>query len=133
MDFAVVIRRWLLEQPDEVQQMLQSLIDSYLEKGSYFLYVKFYVFIQTCLFVSLFCLAVEWISKNGEAVVPVSTLTTIRSILSHLVSCNSKMQFINGLLKGGGANLTPQSRTAFGQTVLDDDAMRAQFLLFFFA
>ncbi len=33
MDFQVVIRRWLLEQSNEVQKLLQSLIDSYFYKG----------------------------------------------------------------------------------------------------
>ena len=62
-------------------------------------------------------LALEWISKNGEAVVTVSTLTTIRGILGHLRCCNSKKQFVNGLLKGGGANLNSQSLILFGQMV----------------
>ena len=33
MEFQVVIRRWLLEQPNEVQKLLQSLIESYFYKG----------------------------------------------------------------------------------------------------
>ena len=65
----------------------------------------------------MFYLALEWISRNGEAVVTVSTLTTIRGILSHLTSCKSKRQFVNGLLKGGGANMTSQSQILFGQMV----------------
>ncbi len=64
-----------------------------------------------------YSLALEWIFKNGEVVVPVSTLTTIRGILSHLTCCNTKKQFVNGLLKGGGANLTSQSLIQFGQMV----------------
>lgn len=33
MEFNIVIRRWLLEQPNEVQNFLQSLIDKFLHKG----------------------------------------------------------------------------------------------------
>ena len=33
MEFQVVIRRWLLEQPNEVQKLLQSLIESCFYKG----------------------------------------------------------------------------------------------------
>ena len=47
----------------------------------------------------------------------VSTLTTIRGLLSHLIACRSKTQFVNGVLKGGGANLSNQSRSNFGQMV----------------
>ncbi|KAI9564905.1 hypothetical protein GHT06_008646 [Daphnia sinensis] len=94
MDFRIVVRSWLLEQPDEVQKSLHSLIEAYFYK------------------------AIDWLSKNGEAVVTVSTLTTIRGILSHLKFCKTKKQFVNGLLKGGGANLTAQSRTSFGQMIL---------------
>ena len=34
MDFRIVIRSWLLEQPNDVQKSLQSLIDSYFYKGN---------------------------------------------------------------------------------------------------
>jgi hypothetical protein len=118
MDFHIVIRSWLLEQPSEVQKSLQSLIDSYFYKGNgqHVLYLPSFIFKHypnSCGY----SLALEWISKNGEVVVPVSTLTTIRGILSHLTCCKTKKQFVNGLLKGGGANLTSQSLIQFGQMV----------------
>lgn len=34
MDFHIVVRSWLLEQPDEVQKSLHSLIESYFYKGT---------------------------------------------------------------------------------------------------
>jgi hypothetical protein len=64
-----------------------------------------------------YSLALEWISKNGEVVDRVSTLRTISGILSHLTCCKTKKQFVYGLLKGGGANLTSQSLIQFGQMV----------------
>ncbi len=47
MDFHIVIRSWLLEQPSEVQKSLQSLIDSYFYKGNdqhvdLFVFAQFY-------------------------------------------------------------------------------------------
>lgn len=47
MDFHIVIRSWLLEQPSDVQKSLQSLIDSYLYKGNgqhvdLFVFAQFY-------------------------------------------------------------------------------------------
>ncbi|XP_046442156.1 cytoplasmic dynein 2 heavy chain 1-like [Daphnia pulex] len=60
----------------------------------------------------------EWISKNGEVVVRVSPLRTIRGIPSHLTCCKTKKQFVYGLLKGIGANLHSQSLIQFGQMIL---------------
>jgi hypothetical protein len=47
MNFHIVIRSWLLEQPSEVQKSLQSLIDSYFYKGNdqhvdLFVFAQFY-------------------------------------------------------------------------------------------
>lgn len=62
-------------------------------------------------------IAVDWLINHGEVVIPVSYLTTIHGILDHLTSSSTKTQFIHGLLKGGGANLSSSSLKAFGQMV----------------
>lgn len=65
----------------------------------------------------MFKIAVDWLVNHGEMVIPVSYLTTIHGILDHLTSSRTKTQFIHGLLKGCGANLSSSSLKAFGQMV----------------
>lgn len=36
MQFNVVIRRWILERPDEMRKLLQSMVDDYFYKGVVF-------------------------------------------------------------------------------------------------
>ena len=67
--------------------------------------------------ISPFFQAIEWIIKNGNPVIPVFLVSLVQGILSQLSPCHTKMQFIHGLLKGGGANMNTTSRLAFAKMV----------------
>lgn len=63
-------------------------------------------------------IAIDWLEvNNGETVMTVSLLSTIRGILIHIAACRTKTQFIYGLIQGGGANLNSTARKTFGQMV----------------
>lgn len=44
-------------------------------------------------------------------------MTIIKGMLSQLVVCRSKTEFLHGILKGGAANLSAHVRNSFAQMV----------------
>lgn len=73
--------------------------------------------VENRLLATSFFLAIDWLTVNGEVVIPVSFWTVIRGILYHLPFSENKTDFICGLLRGGCANLTPMARRSFREMV----------------
>lgn len=93
VDITLVVKSWLLSQPEENQRFLESYISDYFYK------------------------CVDWIRKRGNTVIPYSLLGLVNSGLSQLIDVKNKSQLVISLIYGLGANLTLESREAFAKHV----------------
>uniref|UniRef100_A0A8C5PP60 Cytoplasmic dynein 2 heavy chain 1 n=1 Tax=Leptobrachium leishanense TaxID=445787 RepID=A0A8C5PP60_9ANUR len=92
-DLNSLIRSWLRGQPENLRHNLENWIGDYFEKG------------------------LNWVLKQNDFVVETSLIGTVMNGLSHLHACTDRSQFIIGLIRGLGGNLSMKSRHAFAKEV----------------
>ncbi|KAJ3140439.1 Cytoplasmic dynein 2 heavy chain 1 [Physocladia obscura] len=94
LDVKCLVNSWILKRPENIQEKFVSWTNSY------------------------FFRALDWVLQNGETVLETTKSGLIWNGLSHTANATEKIEFIYGLIRGFGANLYFESRTAFGKEVL---------------
>ncbi|KAK6637824.1 hypothetical protein RUM44_008246 [Polyplax serrata] len=95
VDISSVVNSWLARQTEERRLFLEPYISDH------------------------FYQCVEWVRKQGNLVVPYSTIGLVNSGLSHLENVENRSQLVMALIYGLGANLTLESRAMFAKSVFE--------------
>lgn len=88
-----LVRSWLQSQPEGDQRQLEGWLEDHFYK------------------------ALDWVLKHNEFVVDTSLVGVVMNGLSHMHGVKVKQEFTCSLLRGLGANLGANAKTAFAKEV----------------
>merc|ERR1719204_182233 len=92
IDVTSLVTSWITAQDAEVQSLLTKWMDTWFYK------------------------VLEW-SEDREQVVATTKVGVVTNALSHLRNADNKKLFMIGLMRGFGANLSPNDRTKLASKV----------------
>ncbi|KAJ3390612.1 Cytoplasmic dynein 2 heavy chain 1 [Lobulomyces angularis] len=93
IDIPALVKAWIIKIPEKNRVNVTDWINSYFYKS------------------------LSWISQNSELAVNVSKVGVVLNGLSHLLNVPTKLNFLNGLIRGFGSNLLIETRLAFANEV----------------
>ncbi|XP_030632529.1 cytoplasmic dynein 2 heavy chain 1 [Chanos chanos] len=93
-DVNSLVKSWLRSQPEEIRGNLESWLGDYFDR------------------------ALDWVLKQNDFVVETSLVGTVMNGLSHLSGVRERGQFVVGLIRGLGGNLSLKLRQEFAKEVL---------------
>uniref|UniRef100_A0A671UTR1 Cytoplasmic dynein 2 heavy chain 1 n=1 Tax=Sparus aurata TaxID=8175 RepID=A0A671UTR1_SPAAU len=94
IDVGALLKSWLRGQPEECRSSLENWLGDYFQR------------------------ALDWVIKQNDFVVESSLVGTVFNGLSHLSAVTERGQFIVGLLRGLGGNLSLKTRQEFAKELL---------------